>query len=47
MEVEINETLRVDFIFTPFLFLSIGRPKDKKNDDSVSLQEALESHYIH
>ena len=22
--------------------LSIGRPKDKKNDDSVSLQEALD-----
>ena len=27
--------------------LSIGRPKDKKNDDSVSLQRALEPHYIH
>jgi hypothetical protein len=27
--------------------LSIGRPKDKKNDDSVSLQEVLEPHYIH
>jgi hypothetical protein len=27
--------------------VSIGRPKDKKNDDSVSLQEALEPHYIH
>ena len=25
--------------------LSIGRPKDKKNDDSVLLQEALEPHY--
>jgi hypothetical protein len=25
----------------------IGRPKDRKNDDSVSLQEALEPHYIH
>ena len=27
--------------------LSIGRPKDRKNDDSVSLQEVLEPHYIH
>ena len=27
--------------------LSIGRPKDKKNDDSVSLQRALEPYYIH
>ena len=24
MEVEINETLRVDFVFTPFLFSSIS-----------------------
>jgi hypothetical protein len=29
------------------LILSTGRPKDKKNDDSVSLQRALEPHYIH
>ena len=27
--------------------MSIGRPKDRKNDDSVSLQEVLEPHYIH
>ena len=27
--------------------MSIGGPKDKKNDDSVSLQEALEPNYIH
>ena len=27
--------------------MSIGRLKDKKNDDSVSLQRALEPHYIH
>ena len=27
--------------------LSIGRPTDRKNDDSVSLQEVLEPHYIH
>ena len=27
--------------------MSIGRPKDKKNNDSVSLQEALEPYYIH
>ena len=27
--------------------MSIGRPKDKKSDDSVSLQEVLEPHYIH
>ena len=28
-------------------YLSIGRPKDKKNGDSVLLQRALEPHYIH
>jgi hypothetical protein len=28
-------------------WMSIGRPKDKKNNDSVSLQEVLEPHYIH
>ena len=27
--------------------LSIGRPKDRKNNNSVSLQEVLEPHYIH
>ena len=27
--------------------MSIGRPTDRKNDDSVSLQEVLEPHYIH
>jgi hypothetical protein len=31
----------------PPAVLSIGRPKDKKNDDSVPLQEVLEPHYIH
>ena len=29
------------------VFVSIGRPKNKKNDDSVSLQEVLEPHYVH
>ena len=33
--------------FGDWLFLSIGRPTDRKNDDSVSLQEVLEPHYIH
>jgi hypothetical protein len=27
--------------------VSIGRPKDKKNDDSVSLQKVLEPRRIH
>ena len=27
--------------------MSIGRPKDKKNNNSISLQEVLEPHYIH
>jgi hypothetical protein len=27
--------------------LSIGRPKDKRDDDSVSLRGALGPHYIH
>ena len=30
-----------------FEVLSIGKPTDRKNDDSVSLQEVLEPHYIH
>jgi hypothetical protein len=29
------------------LEVSIGRPKDRKSDDPVSLQEVLEPHYIH
>ena len=29
------------------VFVSIGSPKDKKNDDSVALQEVLEPHYVH
>jgi hypothetical protein len=29
------------------VYLSIGRPKDKKNDDSVLLQRVLGPHYIH
>ena len=27
--------------------MSIGRPTDRKNDDSVLLQEVLEPYYIH
>jgi hypothetical protein len=27
--------------------MSIGRPKDKKNNNSVSLQRALEPYYIY
>ena len=34
-------------ILMTMVHLSIGRPKDKKDDDSVSLQWALEPHYIH
>jgi len=33
--------------YSRYKLVSIGRPKDKKGDDSVLLQGALEPHYIH
>ena len=33
--------------YSRYKLVTIGRPKDKKDDDSVLLQGALEPHYIH